>query len=76
MMPRADPSTRVALAGLAYAAGYAALTLLLPPPPGVWRAFVADLFLFLPSAAAALLVLVALTVGLSLIAMTVTRYRG
>ncbi len=49
-----DPATRVAVLGVAYAAVYAAATLLLPPPPGLWRALAAGLFLFLPALAAAL----------------------
>jgi signal transduction histidine kinase len=50
----ADPAQRVLLAGLAYAAAYAAATLLLPAPPAAWRVVLADVFLFLPAVAAAL----------------------
>jgi signal transduction histidine kinase len=55
MTGRADPSMRIALAGLGYAIVYAALTLALPPPPGVWRVLAADAFLFLPAVTAAFL---------------------
>src|SRR5262245_32843590 len=50
-----DPAHRVLAAGLAYAVAYAAAVLLLPTPPPVGRVILADLFLFLPAAAAALL---------------------
>jgi signal transduction histidine kinase len=50
-----DPSALVAALGVAYAAVYAAATLAFPPPPGVLRVVVADVFLLLPALAAALL---------------------
>jgi signal transduction histidine kinase len=55
MKERVDPSLRVALLGLAYAALYAAVALLFPPPPGAWRVVAGDGFLFLPAAVAAFL---------------------
>lgn len=44
---------RILVGGAAYAAAYALATVLLPAPRGPWSVAAADLFLFLPAAAAA-----------------------